>query len=282
MHNLNINLFNGSYDGPVVMTSSQSKVTLIRAAKQNISEVNSILEGPGVYFLLVGTDDIYVGQSSHDSVGKRIMNTHSGTIDSSWHTVIGFVFSSGGVSSDELLYMENAMCEYVYKRFNKCLTVNPARNKCTDNYRNHHYGLTIWLKNACKQYLTDMEFYLSMLPELFPHASSVPSEISGTKLFCKNQDGADATAILKDDGKLIVLKDSMISIHTTPSFQSHLQQKRANLESTGIIVNRKFQSNWEASSVSTAAGVVMGRSANGRIEWKTADGVKVGDLMNNH
>lgn len=278
MYNLNINLFDGTYKGPVIMSSSQSKVIAVRVSKEKISEVSSTLDGPGVYFLLVGTDDVYVGQSN-DSVGKRILNTHTGTIDASWHTVVGFIFS-GGVSTDELLYMENAMCEYIYKQYGKCLTSNPAKSKCNANYRNNHYSLTIWLKNACKQYVADMEFYLTHFQPMFPDGTAKTStEITGTKLFLRSTDGADATAVLTQDEKVIVLKGSVISVNTTPSCPASILKSRNDLITDGTIVNRVFQKNWPASSLSKASSIVLGRSSTGRAMWKNADGVTAGELL---
>lgn len=276
------------------MSSLMSNITAIRVSRERVAEVSGFngvahtggtLDGPGIYLLLVGKDDIYVGQSSHDSVGRRILNAHSGTIDHDWHTVIGFVFSPGGINSDELLYLENAMCEYVYRHFGKCLTATPSRDKCNERYRNDHYGLNAWLINNCKHYIKDMEFYLSCFPQVFPDVIPVkpvslsPSTNEGTTVFCKTKDGAEATAIVNQDGKITVLEDSRISPNTTPSFPESLRRKRNALISGGTIVNNVFVKNWTAPSVSTAAGIVMGRSANGRTEWKTADGSPVGNVM---
>ena len=66
---------------------------------------------PGVYMLLIGNDTVYVGQSGLDAIGNRIVNTHSGTIDSSWHTVIGFCCVDKTIGNNELLFLENALCE---------------------------------------------------------------------------------------------------------------------------------------------------------------------------
>ena len=45
------------------------------------------------YLLLVGSDAVYVGQTGLDTIQKRIQNTHSGDIDSLWHTCL--LYTSG-------------------------------------------------------------------------------------------------------------------------------------------------------------------------------------------
>lgn len=126
MKNVQISLTDGSYDGAIVMKSG-SKVTAVRVAKNKVPNFHNELDFAGVYLLLIGTNDIYVGESGLDTVGARIMKPHSGTIDKLWHTVVGFVISDPMLGKNELLYMENAMCEYVYQHFGKCLTTVPAQ-----------------------------------------------------------------------------------------------------------------------------------------------------------
>jgi len=44
------------------------------------------------------------------------------------------------------------------------------------------------------------------------------------------------------------------------------------------LIDNVFQRDYGFSSPSAAASVVLGNSSNGRNLWKTADGVKLGDL----
>ena len=61
-----------------------------------------------------------------------------------------------------------------------------------------------------------------------------------------------------------------------PSIYTYLKETRAELVRQGVLVDRgkayEFSQNYTFSSPSTAAGVLLGRSSNGRIEWKTPDG----------
>ena len=81
---------------------------------------------------------------------------------------------------------------------------------------------------------------------------------------------ADATGFLSSGG-FTVLKGSIVSDHTTPSMETQAKpyyELRKRLEETKVIVGRAFTKNYEFKSLSAAAAVVLGRSANGRTEWK--------------
>lgn len=88
--------------------------------------------------------------------------------------------------------------------------------------------------------------------------------------------GAQGTGLRAPDG-FVVRKGSFARIESTPSIHAYLVSKRDELVEAGTL--RKADGVYEFvkdvlfSSPSTAAAVVMGRNANGRIEWKTASGV---------
>jgi Domain of unknown function (DUF4357) len=61
-----------------------------------------------------------------------------------------------------------------------------------------------------------------------------------------------------------------------PSIHAYLATLRARLVEDGVLVadcsGLRFTKSYVFNSPSTAAGVVLGRSANGRIEWKDQTG----------
>jgi hypothetical protein len=103
-----------------------------------------------------------------------------------------------------------------------------------------------------------------------------PSISKQDKYYIKAARGADATAILTSEG-VVVLKDSKIAHSEVPSMPSGFSNKRKNLIKSGLIDGWKFVKNYLFTSPSTAAAVVMGRSANGLIEWKRKDGSTLRD-----
>lgn len=160
MTDLHMEMPTANFDGPVTMNSS-SHFYMVRAQRSDVPLYSDELDKPGVYLLLVGTSSVYVGESSLDTVKQRIFNTHTGTIDTSWHTVLGFM-SNKQLSTNELRFLENAMCEYVRERYD-CLTSSPSPSACNAKYRREHYGLGSGQIRACYNYLDDMKHYIELL-----------------------------------------------------------------------------------------------------------------------
>ena len=100
MRGLKIYLADGTYEGTVTMSSDSSKISVIKVKKENIKDYENELNGPGIYLLLVASEAVYVGQTGLDTIQRRILNTHSGDIDSSWHTVLGCKFADPNISSN--------------------------------------------------------------------------------------------------------------------------------------------------------------------------------------
>ncbi len=87
--------------------------------------------------------------------------------------------------------------------------------------------------------------------------------------------GADARGV-PTTGGFVVLKDSKIAMITAPSCPQHYKKTREKLMQEGILKEDNdsliFAEDFEFSSPSTAASIVLGRSANGLLEWKLKDG----------
>jgi len=68
-----------------------------------------------------------------------------------------------------------------------------------------------------------------------------------------------------------------------PSCHAYLKELRAALISNGVLKpageGYAFAQDYVFPSPSTAAGVVQGRAANGRVDWKTKDGKTLKDLQ---
>lgn len=74
----------------------------------------------------------------------------------------------------------------------------------------------------------------------------------------------------------MVLEGSMDRKDEVPSIHPYMSDMRARLRSEGILADQgdhyRFRRDYEFNSRSTAGGVLLGRSANGLIEWRTSDG----------
>ena len=88
--------------------------------------------------------------------------------------------------------------------------------------------------------------------------------------------GAKAQGIETAEG-FVVLKGSRIASSDVPSIPVAIQKKRELLLETQEVVDWTLVADVLFSSPSTAAAVVMGRSANGLVEWVLEDGTTLKD-----
>ena len=281
MKGLNIYLADDvGYDGSIIMTCTTSNFSAVRVEKAMVSQYSMELNDPGIYLLLIGSDSVYVGQSGLDTVGKRILNSHSGSIDSSWHTVVGFMANSKTISSNELLYIENAMCEYVHANFPKCLTSSPSKSSCNDAYRKSHYKLSIGQIYSCDQYISDIQYYISCFPNtIFPkkyQAPAPPASNLETFYYINTKRDADGKAEIQTQlghtkARQAILKaGSRVSVDVSDSFSGsgRIKVHRQKLITQGILVNRILQQDVVFDSQSGAGQFLNGTSFDGNSNWK--------------
>lgn len=291
MRGIQIYLADADYDGALTMSTTTSQIMVTRVAKNRISEFFNELNGPGIYFLLIGNDSVYVGQTGLDTLQKRIMNTHSGNIDSSWHTVVGFKFTNTTISSNELQYIENAMCEYAHATYAFCLTTSPAKANCNAQYRNQHYHLSSGQIHSCNQYIKDIKYYISIFPNsIFPRTSQPSSLPGNTELFyfrsaARDSDGKAEILINCGHTKArttILKAGSKVSTDVSDAFGSSqsVKAQRQKLENQGKLINRVLQEDITFTSQSGAGQFLNGTSFDGNSNWKTVNGdKKLKDLL---
>jgi len=123
----------------------------------------------------------------------------------------------------------------------------------------------------------DAESFLADMLSIFPllgltvFEKTVIAENGSKHEFKIEAKGIIARGYETPDG-FIVTKGSMVVCSEVPSIHRYLSDLRKDLQSQGVIVPRgdhlEFAQDYLFNSPSTAAGVVQGRSANGRIDWK--------------
>jgi hypothetical protein len=100
------------------------------------------------------------------------------------------------------------------------------------------------------------------------------SQPSGIPLFLKSK-GVEARGLETSQG-FMVRAGSHAVLTEVPSCHAYLKELRAALVDNGVLKSTgkiyTFTQDYLVPSPSTAAGVVLGRSANGRTEWKSKGG----------
>ena len=159
-----------------------------------------------------------------------------------------------------------------------------ARIAKQSNIENNQEALPPTLSEA---EIADMESFLLDMLSIFP--------LVGLGVFEKTETTKKPTELLSAEAKgikasgyedakgFVVVKGSQLVKGETPSLHQYLSTLRKDLLAQGVIVDNGqhyvFTQDQVFNSPSTAAGVVMGRTANGRIEWKTNDGKTLKELQ---
>lgn len=288
MNGVNIYLEDGTFNGTVTLRSASSKITAIRVAKDKIHDYPTELDGVGVYLLLIEKNSIYVGQTGLNTLEKRITNTHTGDIDSKWHTALAFKFDST-TNANELLFVENAMCEYVYNHFAHCLTTTPKQENCNVKFRTSHYHLPTFEIKTCENFVADIQHYIELFPEtIFPKPNlSVPPQPDPGDMqifFYQSSKGdvAGQAAIDLNTGKTMLKKGSNISVGVSPHFAkaAAIMKQRQDLSKAGKINGQVLQEDLRFNSPSGAEAFLTGTSVSGNEIWKrVSDKKKLGDVL---
>ena len=109
-------------------------------------------------------------------------------------------------------------------------------------------------------------------------------ELANKPLYLVNpHKNVDATGIMRGDGKRIVVKaGSRISTKNrlpNQKGQGSSASLRQKLIDDGMVIDGQFVADYEFSSTSAAASVILGQSASGMISWKDENGIKLEALL---
>jgi len=264
-------LVNGTADSLVTAELSNWNGKAIKIPRTEVAGCSrDDLRGIGIYFLICqgdnGIDSVYIGEAEviHDRLKQHITDHQNGKETYYWNTAVAFI--GRDLNKALIRFLENRLVEI-------------ARD-CSQ--------YTVLTKNTYKNtvlkesQIASMEEFVENVKVIMPALGykvlvPVPQATTNTTyLYCKGS-GADAKGFLSNGG-LTVLKGSSLSTHTVPSMAKNTLKLRVALESEGIIDNNAFTRDYEFTSPSTASSVVLGRSSNGNVDWKSIDGTKLKDL----
>jgi hypothetical protein len=227
------------------------------------------LSQTGVYLLLGPREDgegetLYIGEG--DPVRPRL-ESHYAQKDF-WNRAVCFVAAPGQLNKAHVQFLEAQLIQLAKaaKRLPLDNANHPAEPSLSEADR---ADMQVFLENM-----------LGMLPVLgihaFEQAAALPSA-TVTILTCRGK-GVIATAFEATQG-FVVKAGSQAVGKSVPSMQQHVRSMfdlRQELIQNGVLQidgdHYRFAQDYVFSSPSTAAAVVLGRSANGRIEWKDTTG----------
>jgi hypothetical protein len=228
---------------------------------------------PGVYLLAgppSGTglkDQLYIGEADdlRDRVDQHLRNKDF------WTTAVSFTSKDENLNKAHVRYLEARLVQLASKagRVDLLNGTVPALPKLSEPDR------------------ADMEAYLREMLVILPLLSVVAFEEIDTqtapayRLHLKGK-GAQATGRDTAEG-FVVYEGSLARSDSVPSIHPYLHTHRERLQAEGVVVpdggHLRFTRAHLFDSPSTAAGVLLGRSANGRIEWKNAAGQTLKEMQ---
>lgn len=224
----------------------------------------------GVYLLLGPRldgegDMLYVGEG--DPVGPRI-DSHFARKDF-WTRAVVFIAGHAQLNKAHVQYLESKLIERA-----KAARRMPLENANAPTEPSLSEAETADMR-------VFLENLLGLLPVLgisaFEQASLPVGAASIRQLTCRGK-GVTANGYEATQG-FVVKAGSQAAGEAVPSMQEHVRgvyEHRLELIRNGVLSRRgdfyEFVQDYTFTSPSMAAAVVLGRSANGRIEWKDANG----------
>ena len=227
------------------------------------------LNSTGVYILFGKTEEsskkgiAYIGEA--ENIYKRL-SQHLREKDF-WNDAIVFVSKDDNLNKAHIKYVEHKM----YKA---------AQEACRFTILNNSIPT---LSSISEPDMEEMEEFMEntkmIIPilgyKIFESFRNIDNNSDDKVLFIKAARGADAIGQQTNDG-FLVLQNSRLSIDYVKSYsKSFIKLRNKLIEDETIRKNGDqyvIAEDHLFSSPSTAAAIVMGRNANGLIEWKTKDG----------
>lgn len=265
---IQIYIFDGNPNGRIMCELSNWNGRIYKISRNEINEFSDRkdADNTGVYFLFGKDDDnndnVYIGEA--EKISKRLKQ-HLSDLNY-WNDAIAVISKDDLLNKAHVKYLENQFYMLAQKS-GRAIIVNdtiPTKSSVSE-----------YDEAMLKEFISNSRLLVNTLGyKVFDtlEETSVKSSTHNLRFYICAARGADAQGIIVSDG-FAVLKGSKIATTVTPSYPASDERLRKKLLENGTInENFEFTKNYIFSKPSSAAAVVMGRSANGLTEWKTKDG----------
>lgn len=227
------------------------------------------LKSPGIYLLFGENENgkglIYIGEA--ETIIERLKQ-HVAQKEF-WSEVILFISKDKNLNKAHIKYLESRLYELTKKVNHYELENSAVPSK----------------SSISESEVAEMEEFIEnvkLLTNTLGHRvfeTLISAEANKTKkaniFYIKATRGANGYGVPSSKG-FIVFKNSEIATNTTESMQESLINIRKRLIEDQTIIKSEdrlvFDKDYEFSSPSTAAAILMGRNANGLKEWKLKSG----------
>ncbi len=264
-------IFDGNPNGRIMCELSNWNGRVYKVARSELSLFSSRKDAnnTGIYFLFgkdeSNKDTVYIGEA--EKVSDRLKQ-HLNDVNY-WNDCIAVI------SKDDLL--NKAHVKFLENKFYK-LAVDSGRFVIINSTIPTLSSVSEYDEAMLEEFIENARLLVNTLGYKAFEPISQPSNDTNSVIslfYIQAARGADATGYTVSDG-FVVRKGSVIASSTTPSMSDSLKRLRNSMLSDGTINSEfTFTKDYIFTSPSLAAAIVMGRNANGRIEWKTAEGTTI-------
>jgi len=252
----------------------------IKIPRNLFAESKDIIElkRPGIYYLLgqdlENPDDklVYIGEANN--LSDRIIQHLRDSDKSFAETIVCFSSKDENLTVSHTKYLEQKIINHIGK-FSEFRLINRKEGSLVN--------LPRMVQDEMDTYFDNMKVILPTLGYSILHLDTKVDSVQSIKAnsFNLNIGGFRASAKLTSNG-IEVLQGSDMSINETPSLSGSYSNLRKTLLERNVVSQvsnkLKFMENYEFSSPSTAAAIILGYSINGRTAWKNQQGKTIKDL----
>jgi len=265
-------LVDGTPEGIRIVEKSNWTGRAVVASRSQLAEAlaRDELSRPGVYVLTGpgdgGASRLYIGEA--DVLRDRIKQ-HASRKDF-WTRFVAFTSTGENLNAGHVRYLEARLIALA-KTANQWELDNgnvPSKPPLSEADR------------------ADAEWFLAEMLVIYPilgidafeAASAEEAVLEPSEQFVLSERGAEAKGRETPDG-FVVLAGSLARATETPSIHHYMRDLRRQLRDRGVLVEQDkhlaFAQDFRFASPSTAAGVLVGGTSNGRRAWKNAAGVSL-------
>lgn len=265
-------IFDGNPNGRIMCELSNWNGRVYKISRNDLGEFahRSDSEYTGVYFLFgrdeENNDTVYIGEAERMLVRLK---QHLKDRDY-WNDCVVVISKDNILNKAHVKYLENKFYNLASDS-KRASIVNSTVPTCS--------SISEFDEAMLEEFIENSKLLVNTLGyKVFEKIDTSVVDNELELMYIRAARGANAKGFLVSDGFLVV-KDSRIAFDTTVSMPDTLVKFRSRLIEKGIVsTDYVFQNDYIFTSPSLAASVVMGRSANGRTEWKTIDGRCIKDI----
>lgn len=271
---IQIYLPDGNPKGIKICEIPNSIIKAIQIPRNLIGEAQEYenLAKVGIYFLFSEKDEssqfkTYIGEA--EEIKKRLKQ-HDNPEKDYWNYAVCFISGKDNLNKAHIKFLESFCYEEAqkYKRTELMNNVFPTRSSLSPSE-----------EDFALQFFDEIKLILGTLG--YPLFDNIKKARKEEDIFyCKKKD-ASATGNLTERG-FVIYKGSKANKENRPSSNEGISYLRESLvnskimkEENGVFV---FTEDFETSSPSMAAAVVIGGNANGWLEWKNSEGKTLDEL----